>query len=203
MRYCGAAHWAKTIAELSRKGYRDIKAVELPLTSLADDAERTRNFPLDRAYRLVHGLVGLVLDWKQAVAPGEPWLVLVRQYDHAQHLATRLFAELARRAARRGEIAVIIDSALDHAELGRRAPGLQTSPASDELRARPVPPRAGAPGEAEGAALEAELARGGALDWEINAPRLLAYHLSRGESLAAAQVALRALCLCNHYGYYH
>ncbi|MFD0324114.1 alpha/beta hydrolase [Lysobacter gummosus] len=38
----GAAHWAKTIAELSRKGYRDIKAVELPLTSLADDAERTR-----------------------------------------------------------------------------------------------------------------------------------------------------------------
>ncbi|UJB21554.1 MULTISPECIES: alpha/beta hydrolase [Lysobacter] len=38
----GAAHWAKTIAELSRKGYRDVKAVELPLTSLADDAERTR-----------------------------------------------------------------------------------------------------------------------------------------------------------------
>ncbi|MFD1296518.1 tetratricopeptide repeat protein [Lysobacter gummosus] len=173
------------------------------LTDTARDAERTRNFPLDRAYRLVHGLVGLVLDWKQAVAPGEPWLVLVRQYDHAQHLATRLFAELARRAARRGEIAVIIDSALDHAELSRRAPGLQTSPASDELRARPVSPRAGAPGEVEGAALEAELARGGALDWEINAPRLLAYHLSRGESLAAAQVALRALCLCNHYGYYH
>jgi pimeloyl-ACP methyl ester carboxylesterase len=38
----GAAHWAKTIVELSRKGYSDIKAVELPLTSLADDAERTR-----------------------------------------------------------------------------------------------------------------------------------------------------------------
>ncbi|MGO1068722.1 alpha/beta hydrolase [Lysobacter sp. CA199] len=38
----GAAHWGKTIVELSRKGYSDIKAVELPLTSLADDAERTR-----------------------------------------------------------------------------------------------------------------------------------------------------------------
>ena len=38
----GAAHWAKIIVELSRMGYTDIRAVENPLTSLADDAERTR-----------------------------------------------------------------------------------------------------------------------------------------------------------------
>jgi len=38
----GAAHWAKTIVELSRKGYSDLKAVEVPLTSLADDVARTR-----------------------------------------------------------------------------------------------------------------------------------------------------------------
>ncbi len=38
----GAAHWSKVIVELSRKGYSNIHAVELPLTSLADDAERTR-----------------------------------------------------------------------------------------------------------------------------------------------------------------
>ncbi|RJG22237.1 alpha/beta hydrolase [Massilia cavernae] len=38
----GAAHWNKVIVELSRKGYTSICAVELPLTSLADDAERTR-----------------------------------------------------------------------------------------------------------------------------------------------------------------
>ncbi|QWP75465.1 alpha/beta hydrolase [Lysobacter sp. K5869] len=38
----GAAHWAKTIVELSRKGYTDLKAVEVPLTSLADDVARTR-----------------------------------------------------------------------------------------------------------------------------------------------------------------
>ncbi|AXI61593.1 alpha/beta hydrolase [Pseudomonas kribbensis] len=38
----GAAHWGKVIVELSRKGYRAIQAVEMPLTSLADDAERTR-----------------------------------------------------------------------------------------------------------------------------------------------------------------
>ncbi|VVE34851.1 hydrolase [Pandoraea iniqua] len=38
----GAAHWAKVIVELTRKGYTSIHAVEMPLTSLADDAERTR-----------------------------------------------------------------------------------------------------------------------------------------------------------------
>ncbi|MDE2330102.1 MAG: alpha/beta hydrolase [Bradyrhizobium sp.] len=38
----GAAHWAKVIIQLSKMGYDSIAAVENPLTSLADDAERTR-----------------------------------------------------------------------------------------------------------------------------------------------------------------
>lgn len=38
----GAAHWSKVIIELSRKGYDKVRAVEMPLTSLKDDAERTR-----------------------------------------------------------------------------------------------------------------------------------------------------------------
>jgi pimeloyl-ACP methyl ester carboxylesterase len=38
----GAAHWSKVIVELTRMGYESIHAVEMPLTSLADDAERTR-----------------------------------------------------------------------------------------------------------------------------------------------------------------
>jgi pimeloyl-ACP methyl ester carboxylesterase len=37
----GAAHWAKVIVELDRLGYRSIRAVENPLTALADDAART------------------------------------------------------------------------------------------------------------------------------------------------------------------
>ncbi|MGX9670705.1 alpha/beta hydrolase [Mycobacterium sp. HM-7] len=38
----GAAHWANVIVELNRRGYQSLRAVENPLTSLADDAERTR-----------------------------------------------------------------------------------------------------------------------------------------------------------------
>lgn len=38
----GAAHWANVILELNRRGYPSLRAVENPLTSLTDDAERTR-----------------------------------------------------------------------------------------------------------------------------------------------------------------
>lgn len=38
----GAAHWANVIVELKQRGYTDLHAVENPLTSLSDDAERTR-----------------------------------------------------------------------------------------------------------------------------------------------------------------
>jgi len=37
----GAAHWSKVIVELAALGYDNVRAVENPLTSLADDAERT------------------------------------------------------------------------------------------------------------------------------------------------------------------
>ncbi|MFI9204744.1 alpha/beta hydrolase [Streptomyces sp. NPDC053048] len=38
----GAAHWGQVIIELNKRGFTDLHAVENPLTSLADDAERTR-----------------------------------------------------------------------------------------------------------------------------------------------------------------
>jgi len=47
----GAAHWSKVIVELARKGYgpAELHAVEVPLTSLADDAERTRRMVAQQA----------------------------------------------------------------------------------------------------------------------------------------------------------
>ncbi|MFB6629369.1 alpha/beta hydrolase [Streptomyces sp. NPDC056362] len=51
----GAAHWANVVVELDRRGYDRIHAVENPLTSLADDAERTR-----KMLRQIDGPVVLV-----------------------------------------------------------------------------------------------------------------------------------------------
>ncbi|TCV97696.1 pimeloyl-ACP methyl ester carboxylesterase [Luteibacter rhizovicinus] len=52
----GAAHWNKVILELSRKGYDSLRAVELPLTSLALDAERARKMVAQQAGQVI--LVG-------------------------------------------------------------------------------------------------------------------------------------------------
>lgn len=38
----GAAHWAKVIPILAKRGYSNLHAVEMPLTSLADDAGRLK-----------------------------------------------------------------------------------------------------------------------------------------------------------------
>jgi pimeloyl-ACP methyl ester carboxylesterase len=51
----GAAHWSKVIIDLSGRGYDSLHAVENPLTSLYDDAERTQ-----KMIRQVDGPVLLV-----------------------------------------------------------------------------------------------------------------------------------------------
>ncbi|MGW8669557.1 alpha/beta hydrolase [Streptomyces niveus] len=51
----GAAHWGHVITELNRRGHGSLHAVELPLTSLAEDAERTA-----RMVRQIPGPVLLV-----------------------------------------------------------------------------------------------------------------------------------------------
>ncbi|MCZ8392346.1 alpha/beta hydrolase [Achromobacter xylosoxidans] len=45
----GAAHWSRVILALAKLGHKELHAVELPLTSLADDAERTRKMVAQRA----------------------------------------------------------------------------------------------------------------------------------------------------------
>ena len=45
----GAAHWNRVIVELLNRGYEKIRAVELPLTSLAEDVERTRKLVAQQA----------------------------------------------------------------------------------------------------------------------------------------------------------
>ncbi|MFE3189394.1 alpha/beta hydrolase [Nocardia sp. NPDC059240] len=60
----GAAHWAKVIGELDKRGYDALYAVDNPLTSLGADAERTSQLVrlLDRPVLLVgHSYGGAVI----------------------------------------------------------------------------------------------------------------------------------------------
>ncbi|WP_267397242.1 MULTISPECIES: tetratricopeptide repeat protein [unclassified Sphingomonas] len=148
------------------------------LTDLASGLEKTRNYPVDRAYRIVSGLTDLVLAWRALTRPDTIVRLVAHAADDAQHLARRFLTELARRGSTAG-VQVIYPSS-----------DATTLPSIDVTAAQ-------------------QIASGGPehlLDMKIveeHHPGLLALHLQTGDQVAAARVALRALCLYNHFGYYH
>ena len=180
-----------------------IKPRYLSLTDTADADERTRFYPPDRAYRLVHGLVGAVLRWKWALGHQALWVIVVRNFDDAGHLATRFFMELARRARPDNAIEVIVETRSDRSGVEPRAPGIDAVP--------PVPRIGGLPREtaamrtmteAEARALDARIADGIELALEQQYFKLFNFYRSRGDGLAAARMALKMLVIYKGYGYY-
>ncbi|PYP88101.1 MAG: hypothetical protein DMF61_08375 [Blastocatellia bacterium AA13] len=69
------------------------------LTDLASPEERTRNYPADRAFRVVHGLIDLLDAWKVATEPESQWLIGCDEFDLAGAMSRCFFAELMRRGA--------------------------------------------------------------------------------------------------------
>lgn len=78
----GAAHWAKAIVELDRLGHKGLRAVELPLTSLADDAARTRKMiaQVDGPVLLVGHSYGGAVITEAGTAPNVAGLVYIAAF---------------------------------------------------------------------------------------------------------------------------
>lgn len=70
------------------------------LTDIATAEERIRNYPADRAYRITHGLIDLLVEYKQAFSGERTWLLICLDYDRSGEIARHFFQELMRR---RGE----------------------------------------------------------------------------------------------------
>ena len=180
-----------------------IRPKYLCLTDTAAAAEKSRFYALDRAYRLVNGLVGLILQWRRAVGGEGRWVVVVDNFDRAQHLATRFFVELARRAASEAKIEVVVETRRDASTFASSRPGIEAVPAARWI-SELAPADATSPiGDAETKALEAEVAAGSDALLEEAYPKLLAHYAVLGDRLAAARIALRVFVLYNSHGYYH
>jgi tetratricopeptide (TPR) repeat protein len=171
-------------------------------TSLA--SEQTRLYPVDRAYRIVHGLVSFILKWRRAVRDQGTWLVVVRNVDKAQHLATRFFAELARRAASDGHIMVLVGAGSGWAASSLNALGVAAvSPGRWEVEPSWYLPPPDRLDESEMGPPESQNPEIDGTDSEAEYPKLLAYYKSAGNRLAAARTALRMLTGYNRCGYFH
>jgi len=79
------------------------------LTDLASNEERVRNYPADRALRIVHGLIDLMITLKECSEDtvGKTWVLLCVDYDCAGHITQTFLQELMRRAGTRLHLLLI------------------------------------------------------------------------------------------------
>jgi tetratricopeptide (TPR) repeat protein len=73
------------------------------LTDIASPEERVRNYPADRALRIAHGLIDLMIAFKERREDTAlvVWVLVCIDYDCAGHITQYFFQELMRRAGRR------------------------------------------------------------------------------------------------------
>lgn len=77
------------------------------LTDTAPDVERTRNYPADRANRILHGLVDLLAAAAERLT-GAPWTIVVDGFDRAGPLVQSFYAHLLRRRGERLGLTLVI-----------------------------------------------------------------------------------------------
>jgi tetratricopeptide (TPR) repeat protein len=77
------------------------------LTDVAGPAEQVRLYPADRAFRILHGLIDLIAEWKDS-GDGRPWLVVCDAFDSAGFLVRHFFSELMRRRGRSHQLILVI-----------------------------------------------------------------------------------------------
>ncbi|MEM8534849.1 MAG: tetratricopeptide repeat protein [Chloroflexota bacterium] len=85
------------------------------LTDLSSDTERTRNWPADRAYRIVHGLIDLTDVWAKHNG-GKKLLIACDDFQRAGTLVRLFFVELLRRRGDQHHITLIVATDSSHSE---------------------------------------------------------------------------------------
>ena len=180
-----------------RERWGALPAIPQTLTDSSVGLERTRNYPLDRAYRIVHGLVDLMDDWHRIRRNGQRRRLFVGAFDEAGHLANRFFRELDRRGTG-FDVRLLADGKTDP---------IGATPIDTKARTALLARHLDGFEEATFAGVDdtalARTARNAPTDaFEAFYPPLLAEQRRRGLTVDAAATALRALCIYNHNGYY-
>lgn len=75
---------------------RHLTERHLTLTDTAPAAEKVRNYPADRAFRLVHGLIDFLAALKFR-SEAAHWVIACDDFERVSHIGRRFFAELMRR----------------------------------------------------------------------------------------------------------
>lgn len=86
---------------------QSIQVTHPSLTDIAPEEEHVRNYPLDRAYRSLHGLVDFLEAWHR-FNQSQRLVVVCDEYDHASKLVQRFFTELMRRRGTQLQLTLLL-----------------------------------------------------------------------------------------------
>jgi tetratricopeptide (TPR) repeat protein len=175
-------------------------AAPVTLTDQAVGGEAVRNYAMDRAYRVPHGVVDLLDAW-YAHAPPAPRVVVCEGYDRAGALSRRFFRELLRRRGQKLGITLVVVVSPGAAEEVRDdfAPDVPRAEVRLDL---PADPPGLSPRSVAFARVLEEGVRNDVLPGEHHFPDLLRYWEEAGGPEIALPWMTYALGRYNHYGFY-
>lgn len=86
---------------------RNISVRYSTLTDIAEESEQIRNYPADRAFRIVAGIIDLLIAWFE-LSGSSHWVIGWDAYDRSGALVRLFVHELVRRTANRLNLTVLI-----------------------------------------------------------------------------------------------
>jgi len=175
-------------------------AAPVTLTDQAVGGEAVRNYAIDRAYRVPHGLVDLLDAW-YAHAPPAPRVVICDGYDRAGALSRHFFRELLRRRGQKLGITLVV---VVSPGAGEEVRGTFASeiPFAEVRLDLPADPPGMSPESAAFARVVEEGVRKNRSLAEHRFPELLRYWEEAGGPEIALPWMAYALGRYNHYGFY-
>jgi tetratricopeptide (TPR) repeat protein len=183
--------------------HRSVRVRNPTLTDTATDDEKVRNYPADRAFRIVHGLIDLLAAWKEESAADQRWVIVLNSFDEASQIGLRFFRELARRRAGRLSLAMVTAIPPDGADRVRSQFRPELLGIETRIDLPADPPFTPDPEAAARAARELEqLVGDDRIEIEIHIPRLIDLWKQAGHSRYVLRWRLWALETYNTRGFY-
>ncbi|HLO83548.1 MAG TPA: tetratricopeptide repeat protein [Nostocaceae cyanobacterium] len=88
--------------------WQKIIAVRYPcLTDISPQQEQIRNYPADRAFRIIHGVINFLLEWFEK-SQSSRWVIACDRFDCSGGLVRIFFGELMRRCRQKIDLTLIV-----------------------------------------------------------------------------------------------
>jgi tetratricopeptide (TPR) repeat protein len=182
---------------------RELEVRHASLTDSSMGDERVRNYPMDRAYHVIHGLVELLADWHARSGAG-PWVIACEDFDRASTLVRRFFLELVRRRGQQLQLTLLlsVEPGAGEALADVLAAGATPLHRLRLLLPEEQPPRL-PPEEARRRAEDLARQVGDDLiEQELHLPTLIRLWEQAGQTDSLRRCRAIAFGLANHYGLY-